>query len=877
MNIGTLTATLGVNTAGLATAEVALRKFEARASSSIAALNAKLVTTGKAMKTFGRNMSMIVTAPLVLAGGAATKMFMDFESSMTKIVGLVGVAREQVDLWAKDILEMAPRLGKAPKELADALFFITSAGIRGAEAMEVLEMSAKASAAGLGETKIVADLVTSAMNAYGKEVLNAEAATDVLVAAVREGKAEADALASSMGMVLPIASAMGVSFDQVGGAVAAMTRTGTNARTASMQLRQMLAALLKPAQQAEKAMWAMGTSTTALRKTIREDGLLAALMRIRELTNKYGEDTMAQVFPNIRALSGVLDIMGSNLEDNIAIFESLENAVGSSNRAFKEASDTFEFKWNVAVASAKTTLTVFGKTIAEQLIPLLQGFAERMQKIVVWFDNLDQRQKTTIIRIAGLMAAIGPLSIMLGWLVGNVLPGLIRLGWGAVRMFRALTVAMIKNPASAIAVGVLALSVGLLQLTRRATGATKAQRELNDELKQTADITIGSIDEVLKNLGLTTLEVDPAKLLQKVGMQSAEYLKGAKTIIDAEIIDLQRRMDNYATYFEDTFTRQLFTETGQARLDLLRQAMAAINKELEKVTKLGGGDGGGVSNLRDIDTVLKELSTELNIAAGMEKALGEQFDETTAKIEINQKALAGLITAGVDPLDQKVVNLVTSLTALSYGLEDIDKSLEQQQLEFFAWSLKDINAESVMLTNQINKMIEGMYSMGDAAESWIGALSYGIADMATQLGVAFSGMENVWMGMVDAMLRTGQQIINMLLAEAVAAMIAKEAHKGIVGLATMAVGLGALMGLWGQYKQKAMEVPGMAEGGIVPGGYPHDTYPALLTSGERVIPPGKLDTGSGQVNIGAKVIGIRGRELKILIAREDELETYVGT
>ena len=28
-----------------------------------------------------------------------------------------------------------------------------------------------------------------------------------------------------MGMVLPIASAMGVSFDQVGGAVAAMTRT----------------------------------------------------------------------------------------------------------------------------------------------------------------------------------------------------------------------------------------------------------------------------------------------------------------------------------------------------------------------------------------------------------------------------------------------------------------------------------------------------------------------------------------------------------------------------------------------------------------------------------------------------------------------------
>jgi hypothetical protein len=32
--------------------------------------------------------------------------------------------------------------------------------------------------------------------------------------------------------------------------------------------------------------------------------------------------------------------------------------------------------------------------------------------------------------------------------------------------------------------------------------------------------------------------------------------------------------------------------------------------------------------------------------------------------------------------------------------------------------------------------------------------------------------------------------------------------------------------------------PGFAEGGIVPGGFPNDSYPALLTSGESVIPPG---------------------------------------
>ena len=213
MNIGSLIATLGVDTRGVDIAQGRMRAFET------------------SLKQFGRSMNRYVTLPMVLAGAAALKMFSDYEASMTKIIGLVGVGRDVVEGWNTTVLQMAGPVAQAPAKLADALFFVTSAGIRGAEAMEVLEMSAKAATAGLGETKAVADLVTSAMNAYGIENLNAAQATDVLVAAVREGKAEADALATSMGMVLPIASNMGVTFDQVGAAVAAMTRTGTNAQS----------------------------------------------------------------------------------------------------------------------------------------------------------------------------------------------------------------------------------------------------------------------------------------------------------------------------------------------------------------------------------------------------------------------------------------------------------------------------------------------------------------------------------------------------------------------------------------------------------------------------------------------------------------------
>ena len=59
---------------------------------------------------------------------------------------------------------MAGSTGKEVKDatgqdLADAMFFITSAGLRGNVALEALTYSAKASAAGLGNTVSISDLI----------------------------------------------------------------------------------------------------------------------------------------------------------------------------------------------------------------------------------------------------------------------------------------------------------------------------------------------------------------------------------------------------------------------------------------------------------------------------------------------------------------------------------------------------------------------------------------------------------------------------------------------------------------------------------------------------------------------------------------------
>ena len=81
---------------------------------------------GKAMSKAGKSMTMKVTAPLVGLGAAAGKMASDFEFSMTQIETLVGRTVEEVDTLKGSVLGLSGTTGRAPKELADAMFFILS-------------------------------------------------------------------------------------------------------------------------------------------------------------------------------------------------------------------------------------------------------------------------------------------------------------------------------------------------------------------------------------------------------------------------------------------------------------------------------------------------------------------------------------------------------------------------------------------------------------------------------------------------------------------------------------------------------------------------------------------------------------------------------
>ena len=385
-------------------------------SNALSSASSKLSSFGSKMQSVGKSMSTRLTLPLVAAGAAATKMAFDFDKSMTSIQALVGVSADKVAEMGDAAKKMAIDTGKSANEAAEALFFITSAGLRGSDAMDVLNMSLKAAAVGLGETKTIADLSTSAMNAYGTENLSASGATDILTAAVREGKLEASALAGAMGGVIPLASNMGVSFDQVGAAMAAMSKTGTDAATGATQLTAILASLKKPTSEAETAMASMGMSTESVQKSLSEQGLLATLEMLQNGLKKTGQDTTA-IFPNIRALKGVLDLTGAGLEDNRRVFDALTDSMGATDKAFEKTSQSASFKMTQGLNAMRASLLSVGQVILTAIAPAVQKLGAFFTSLSEKFQALSPTTQKIIVAFAGIVAALGPVIAIIGTLL----------------------------------------------------------------------------------------------------------------------------------------------------------------------------------------------------------------------------------------------------------------------------------------------------------------------------------------------------------------------------------------------------------------------------------------------------------------------------
>jgi TP901 family phage tail tape measure protein len=309
-------------------------------------------------------------------------MALDYNDAFTKIAAISNASAGEIAKWKEEVLDLAGETAKSPKELADALFFLASAGLKSSQIMPALEASAKGAAVGLGETADVANIVASTLNAYAGAGLKAAQVTDTLVAAVREGRAEPQEFATALGRILPIASAAGISFSDVAASLAGLSNIGLDVNEGVTAMRGLFQALVAPTDTAATAMKGVGLSAQDLLDSLQQDGLIATIRMldsaVKKNTGSQSEymGVLRDIVPNVRSLTGLLGLTTQEAERVNSVFNRVRESTGSLGEAMATTAESPGFKLRQAITELGVAMIQLGDIIIPALVAVVEFIQE---------------------------------------------------------------------------------------------------------------------------------------------------------------------------------------------------------------------------------------------------------------------------------------------------------------------------------------------------------------------------------------------------------------------------------------------------------------------------------------------------------------------
>lgn len=271
--------------------------------------------------------------------GDTIKVGRTFEKEWANVTTMLSISQVETEKMRNELRMLSPTLGDTT-ELAKGMYQVLSASIEPAKAIEFLGKAAMSAKAGVTDTKTAVDALTTVINAYGMEAEAVTEISDIMFATVKRGKLTYGELAQSLGTIVPVAATVGVGFRDVAAAVATLTRQGVVASKATMQLRQVMMAVLKPSAEAveitEKLEIGMGSMA------LETKGLAGWLTELKEKT-KGNADIMTKIVPNVRALTAVMALAGKASESYAFDQEFMTETMGFTDEAFRKQMESVDF------------------------------------------------------------------------------------------------------------------------------------------------------------------------------------------------------------------------------------------------------------------------------------------------------------------------------------------------------------------------------------------------------------------------------------------------------------------------------------------------------------------------------------------------------
>lgn len=440
---------------------------------SLDQVSRKVEGVGKKIEGVGKTLTTHLTVPIVTAAGVCVTKFAEVDKTMTLTNQTMGNTAEEAELLNKAMQDAATNSTFGMSEAAEATLNFARAGLDASEAANALAPAMNLAAGEGGDLDTVSAGLVATINGFGDSFEDAEHYADVFANACNNSALDINSLSDSMSTAAPIFNAAGYSVQDAALYMGVMANAGIDASEAANSLKTGMARLISPAKEGAVWMEKLGINVT------NADGSMKDTVTIqKELHDSFSTLSESE---QIAAASA---IFGKNqMSKWLALINTAPSDVEELNASLEQEGTTTEMAnammggFGGSIEKLKSTLDVLMTTLGQLAAQYLTPVIEKLQAWLDAFNALDDETKDHIIKIAGIVAAVGPALIIIGKIVTGI-GSIISVVSGLVSAIGAISAAI--GVASAPVLGIIAviaavIAIGVLLYKNWDTIKEKAQ------------------------------------------------------------------------------------------------------------------------------------------------------------------------------------------------------------------------------------------------------------------------------------------------------------------------------------------------------------------------------------------------------------------
>ncbi|HDR6270995.1 TPA: phage tail tape measure protein [Bacillus cereus] len=688
-----------------------------QARSDMSGLSSSAASSAQGMSALTTASAAVGTA-VVAAVGASVGAAANFEQGMARVKAISGATDGEFAKLSQTAKDLGASTQFSATQAAEALSYLAMAGFKSEQSIKALPSVLNLAAAGQIELGRSADIVSNIMTGFGISADDTGHAVDVLTKTMTTANTDLPMLGDAMKYVAPVAASLGLSIEDTATAVAKMSDAGIQGSMAGTALRAALLQLNSPVGAAAKEMEKLGLNVKDA------NGNMLPLPQIigkvnektKDMTDSQKTATAAHLV-GTEAASGFVALLKVGEQGLQSYSTELKNSAGTAERVAKIQQDTLKGAWD-GLTSAAEGLAI---GIGEKMLPAFTAVVKSATGFVDILAKLDPQMVSAGLAAAGTAAGVALFAV-----------GVTK----AITAVRALSVALISNPATAWIAGI-SVAVGAL------TGVLVGAKKETEEYKEISFDTYKSLDEQSKTV--TQLADDYDAMRGKVKLNNEELLKyqslqteleratdpRAKAEIQAALDALVEKSGANNEAIQKTInlsdklieqspaTARSFNDKGQAiatSTDATRQYVDELNKAKEAELELQKANA------------MKNLHKDLEKYQDSVKKVNGLIEETPDKVKDVEAATENLATR-----EEVLAQIKENGTARQIDLQQqiVDKA--KAQLDTAKKELQEHKAKVYSKTAEV-QLAEQALQKGNSAFDQIAAIKMAQAGVNYEKG-----------------------------------------------------------------------------------------------------------------------------------------------